>query len=133
MPAFGKESLKNRGQLHPKLQALLDETIRIMDFTIVCGWRGQRDQDAAYKSGASTKKWPNSKHNKIPSEAADLCPYRKGLRWEDKEAFYLLSGILKTLAFKMGIKIRVGSDWDMDNDLHDQEFNDLPHVEVILD
>ena len=31
----------------------------------------------------------------------------------------------------MNIKIRWGGDWDSDNIMKDQTFNDLPHFEII--
>lgn len=130
MPKFGPKSLARRLELHPNLRGILDEAIQIIDFTIVCGFRGREAQEQAVKDGASTKHFPDSKHNRTPSLAADLCPYRNGLQWKDREAFYLLGGVLKTVAFKQGIKIRLGMDWDMDNDLHDNTLTDLPHIEL---
>lgn len=132
MPLLGKSSMKNLLQLHPDLQIVLMEAIKIFDFSIVCGYRGKEAQEKAVSEGKSFKHFPNSKHNNSPSLAADLCPYRNGLRWEDREAFYFLGGILKAIAYHQGIHIRLGLDWDGDNDLHDQNFYDLPHVELTL-
>lgn len=133
MPMFGKASLNHLLQLHPSLQEILLEAIEIMDFSIVCSYRGEKAQNAAFAAGKSKKKFPFSKHNMRPSPAVDLCPYREGLKWNDKEAFYLLGGILKAIAYKQGKKIRLGLDWDGDNDVHDQTFNDLGHAELLME
>ena len=34
-------------------------------------------------------------------------------------------------AVELGIRLRWGGDWDGDNELRDQTFNDLVHFEVI--
>jgi len=130
MPVFGPASKSRLAELHPDLQRVLLAAIQVMDFSIVCGYRGKEDQEQAVRDGKSKLHFPDSKHNTTPSRAADLCPYRGGLRWEDKEAFYLLGGVLKTVAHQFGIKVRWGGDWDGDGDLHDQKLYDLPHVEL---
>jgi peptidoglycan L-alanyl-D-glutamate endopeptidase CwlK len=132
MPQFGPESKKKLALLHPDLQALLREAIKVMNFTIVCSFRDKAGQDAAVASGASKTPWPTSKHNKVPAQAFDFCPYRNGLQWNDREAFYYMAGIFKGIATQMNIPIRWGGDWDGDNDLHNQTFNDLPHIEIKL-
>lgn len=130
---FGISSLRSRDELHEDLKRIVDEAIKIIDFAIVDAYRGEREQNAAFAAGNSQKKFPNSKHNVLPAIAVDLCPYRNGLQWKDREAFYFLAGIIRAIAFNLGIKIRQGVDWDMDNNFHDQEFNDLPHLELVLD
>lgn len=35
------------------------------------------------------------------------------------------------VATMMGVKIRWGGDWDLDTDLKDNTFDDLPHFELI--
>jgi peptidoglycan L-alanyl-D-glutamate endopeptidase CwlK len=135
MAKFGTESLVNKATLHPKLQQLLDGAIRHVDFKIDCGHRSREAQHTAFLSGASEKDWPDSKHNTMPSEAADVIlyyPVGQHIRWNEKENQYLFIGFLKGLAVSMGIKIRVGADWDGDFDIKDQRFNDLPHIEIIL-
>lgn len=36
------------------------------------GFRGEQDQNTAFESGKSTKRWPESSHNKTPALAIDL-------------------------------------------------------------
>lgn len=132
MPSFGKSSLDRLSQAHPDLQRLCHAAIEIIDFAVVCSYRGQAEQEKAVADGASTKHFPTSKHNRLPSLAVDLCPYRGGMQWRDNEAFYYMAGIIKGLAASMDIAIRWGGDWDSDGDLHDQQLYDLPHIEVIV-
>jgi hypothetical protein len=135
MPSFGAESMKQLATLHPDLKGLLIIAIKHVDFKIDCGHRGQEAQHQAFLSGASEKDWPNSKHNKFPSEAADLLlyyPQGQHIRWNEKENQYLFMGFMKGLASAMGLKVRIGADWDGDFDIKDQRFHDLPHIEIIL-
>ena len=130
MPTFGTASKRRLAELHPDLQRILLAAIQVMDFSVVCGYRGEEAQEQAVRDGKSKLHFPDSKHNTTPSRAADLCPYRNGLRWEDRVAFYHLMGIIRGLAWMMKIKVRFGLDWDGDGDLHDQKLYDLPHVEL---
>ncbi|MFQ5352155.1 MAG: M15 family peptidase [Candidatus Binatia bacterium] len=137
MPKFGKSSKANLSTCHPDLQRLFGEVIKVFDCSVIKGHRGEADQNRAYMEKASKLKWPESKHNSNPSMAADVVPYP--ICWaEDKKKtnnpqrrFYFFAGYVKAVAEIMGIQIRIGADWDMDTDLGDQTFNDLPHFELI--
>lgn len=131
MPKFGKTSRKRLESCHPDLQRLFNEVIKHFDCTVLCGERTKEEQDEAYRTGMSTVKYPNSKHNNSPSTAVDVAPYP--IAWKDTDRFYYFAGIVKGIAFGMGINIRWGGDWDSDTDLHDQIFMDLPHYEVVVD
>lgn len=85
------------------------------DITVLCGHRGQADQEAAFAAGASKVHWPNSKHNSLPSRAVDLAPYP--IAWGDREAFLSLRAHVVKVAKRLSIKIRHIS-WD------------LPHTEL---
>jgi peptidoglycan L-alanyl-D-glutamate endopeptidase CwlK len=129
MTSFGKESTNHLNTLHPDLQRLMKEAIKYVDFSITCGHRGQADQDKAFAEGKSKVKWPNGKHNTSPSKAVDVAPYP--IRWQDHEGFTLLAGILYGIACTMGIKIRLGVDWDGDMYVAEHNFLDRPHVELL--
>lgn len=90
-------------------------TAGVTDLTVVCGYRGQAEQDAAYASGASRLRWPNSRHNSVPSRAVDLAPYP--IDWKDERAFLVLRGYVLAHAARLGIRVRTIS-WD------------LPHFEL---
>lgn len=130
MPSFGKASLERYATLDPRLQEILDEVIKYKDFTIVCGHRGQVDQDKAVADGLSKTKWPNSKHNSLPSRAVDVAPYP--IDWHDTVAFSRLIGALELAAAQKGIKVRWGGDFDSDGKTYkDDDFVDLPHLELV--
>ena len=128
---FGKRSSINLRQCHPDLQEILQEAIKYIDFSVICGHRSKADQDAAYHSGRSTKKFPDSKHNEFPSIAVDVAPYNGGIDWNDLESFAYLSGIIKGIAMAKGIKVRTGIDWDDDGQIHDHKLRDFPHIELV--
>jgi len=129
MYKFGQLSQQRIATLHPDLQDLLDEAIQLVDFTVLCGHRGQREQTEYYNTGRSKVKYPNSKHNLFPSRAVDIAPYP--VDWNDIKRFAQLGGIMKGLAHAKGIKIRCGFDWDSDGDITDHKFMDWPHIELV--
>ncbi len=133
MPSFGEVSAKRLAECHPDLQRLFNEVVKHVDCTVICGHRGQKEQDQAFADGRSKLKWPNGNHNKVPSMAVDVAPYYPGtkIRWDDAKGFIHFAGFVRGVASQMGIKIRSGADWDNDFDLLDNKFNDLPHFELI--
>ncbi len=139
MPTFSATSLKKLESCHPDLRRVFMEVIRHVDCTIIVGHRGEADQNAAYASGTSTKVWPYSMHNRVPSLAVDAAPYpidwgNTGTPTQRASAiarFRMFSGFVLGVAAGMGIKLRSGGDWDMDFDLSDQKFVDLPHFELV--
>ena len=136
MPDFGKESILIIPQLHHNLQAVMFEAIKYIDFKLICGYRNQIEQDAAFNTGNSKLRWPDSKHNKFPSQAVDVVPYFKNpphVRWNDEQSFYLLAGYIKAIADNLNIKIRWGGNWLHDNDYEKPKFIDLPHIELAED
>ena len=133
MPKFGKCSLENLSQLDPRLQDVLSSAIDIVDFAIICGYRGQKDQDAAYAAGNSSLKYPESNHNKQPSLAADLIPtpFLDPDDWNDRPRFAFLMGVIKGVANTKGIRVRFGFDWDGDTNWKEHKLQDWPHVELV--
>jgi len=128
MPFFSKTSKERLATCHPDLQKVANRAIQLIDFTVVCGHRRQAEQDAAFYNGKSTKKWPFSTHNRIPSLAMDLAPYP--IDWEDTDRFIYLAGIIIGIGFEYGIPIRWGGDWDSDFITQDEKFRDYPHFEL---
>jgi len=47
------------------------------------------------------------------------------------ERWAMFVGVVKGIASQMKIKIRSGSDWDGDNCMSDQKFDDWPHFEIV--
>jgi peptidoglycan L-alanyl-D-glutamate endopeptidase CwlK len=134
MPKFGRRSKEKLDTLHPDLQKVLNEAIKHVDFSILEGHRDQATQDMYYEQGKSKLKYPNGKHNTIPSKAVDIAPYFKNaphIRWDDARAFTHLAGVIMGIGYSMGVKLRWGGNWDMDDEFGDQTFNDLPHLELL--
>lgn len=133
MNRFGKSSLLERETLCVELQGILDKAIELFDFTILEGFRNERDQNIAYAKGASKVPWPNGKHNKFPSDAVDVAPYP--IDWSNKEEarqrFIYLAGYIMCIAELRGVKLRWGGDWNMNKDTRDEHFRDLGHFEVL--
>lgn len=120
---------KNRlEQCDERLQQLADAVLQIHDCSVLTGHRSENAQNQAYVEGYSTIQWPNSKHNSLPSLAIDLAPFP--IDWKNTKRFYYFAGIVMGVAKQMGLSIRWGGDWDMDNDLDDSNFLDLVHFEI---
>lgn len=136
MPEFSKVSKERLSGCHPDLITLMNSAIDDYDFTIICGYRSQKDQDKAYNEGKSKLKYPDSKHNLIPSMAVDIAPVKYfdnggvWIDWDDLQSFFDLHEVIKSHAKELGIKIRWGGDWD-GNPLTRNKFNDFPHYELI--
>ncbi len=137
MSTYSLASKKKLETCHPDLQTLFFYVQLGYDNTIVCGHRGEQEQNEAYANGYSKLKWPESKHNKIPSEAVDAVPYEKtGLDYGKVQSAHFAGYVKATadLLFRMSIiahKIRNGADWDNDMDIDDTKFWDACHFELI--
>jgi peptidoglycan L-alanyl-D-glutamate endopeptidase CwlK len=133
---LGNRSLSHLGTCHTDLQKLAKEVIsrNQFDFGITCGYRSQDTQDQLVHEGKSKVEWPNSKHNKRPSQAFDFVLYVNGkatYNEKDKPSYYMAVGYFRAVADELNIKIRCGADWDSDWDVKDQSFHDLPHIELL--
>tara|TARA_R100000664_G_scaffold29136_1_gene40806 strand:+ start:264 stop:656 length:393 start_codon:yes stop_codon:yes gene_type:complete len=128
MPSFSDTSKKRLSTCDEKLQTLFNEVVKHFDCSVLCGHRGEEEQNKAYKAGNSQKQFPYGKHNKLPSNAVDVAPYP--LDWDDRERFQYFAGFVLGTAKQLNIDIRYGGDWDGDNDLKDNEFDDLVHFEI---
>lgn len=133
MPKFSTKSKDRLNTCHPLLQELFREVVKKDDCAIIEGQRPRRRQNQLFNDGKSKVKWPDGKHNSMPSEAVDAGPWlkKKGIPWNDHKQFYFFAGKVKAKAASLGIQIRWGGDWDGDGDVTDQNFNDLPHWELI--
>lgn len=120
MPSFSKKSLQRLSTCAPLLVQVCHDVIVDYDFIVLCGYRGEEEQNKAFKDGYSKLKFPKSKHNTYPSRAVDLAPYP--LDWEDIARFKELGVRMKKAAADKSIKIQWGGDWKM---------RDYPHFELV--
>lgn len=121
---LGETSLAALGTAHPELQRLIKLVSQyidagalryagITDIAVLCGYRDKAGQDKAFKDKASKVQWPNSKHNRMPSDAVDVVVYP--VAYKDKA----YAGKMAVLhAFICGVAARIGVelfniDWDM--------------------
>jgi peptidoglycan L-alanyl-D-glutamate endopeptidase CwlK len=137
MNRFSEISKLRLQNCHRDLQTLFNHVIIDMDTTIVCGHRDKPEQDKAFAEGKSKLKYPNSKHNKIPSWAVDAAPFVNGkIDWK-REQMLFFAGYVKACAdqlYRIGTishRIRLGADFDMDFDVTNDSFRDEPHIELI--
>ncbi len=133
MPKFSRRSKEILFTCHDDLQTIMNDVVLITDIKIISGKREEDEQNWLFENGFSKKMFPNSKHNSevndALSEAVDIAPYP--VDWKDEEKFYYIAGHVKGVAGMLGIRLRWGGDWDMDDDLHDQSFMDLGHFEIV--
>jgi peptidoglycan L-alanyl-D-glutamate endopeptidase CwlK len=131
VPHFNEKSKKNLKECNMDLQRLFFEVIKHFDCSVTCGHRGKEKQDELFMATPQRThvRWPNSKHNSVPSLAVDVTPYP--VDYEDRERQTLFAGVVLGVASQMGIKIRWGGDWDSDTEVDDNRFDDLPHFELI--
>lgn len=136
---FSQHSLMQYQALHGDLQKIIDIAIKHHDFRIQEGYRDKAAQDTYFARGTTKVRWPNSRHNSNPSMAMDLWPFVNGkfIGWNDTKQWYYFGGMVVFIGRQLkdsgeiGHTIRWGGDWDRDNDLSDQRFNDLPHFELL--
>lgn len=129
MYKFGKKSKERLLTCDPRLQEILNEAIKIVDFSVICGHRTEEEQNRVFRERKSQLKWPQSKHNTYPSLAVDVAPYP--IDWNDEVRFAHLIGILRGIAMMKGYELRVGIDWDKDGEIRDHSFLDFPHIEIV--
>ena len=129
MPKFSKSSDDKLNTCHPLLQTLFREVVKHYDCTIICGHRGEKEQNEAFANGYSKLKFPQSKHNSMPSRAVDVLPH-PFTNWNDKLKFVHFAGYVLATADRLGIKIRCGIDFNEDLKFNNDSFFDGPHFEL---
>ena len=118
---FSSHSLKQLRTCDPALCEIMQRAIKEYDFSLLCGYRNEADQNAAYDEGHTRLKWPHSKHNSYPSRAVDVAPYPT--LYSDPVKFVELSKIIKRIADELMVAIVWGGDW--------AKFQDMPHWELV--
>jgi len=118
---IAKDPMVNYPHATPRIIEIMNIVVKIMDNTILCGHRGEAEQNKAFIEGKSNARFGESKHNEIPSEAVDVAPYP--IDWNDTERFARLAGIIEGVAHMLDYKIRWGGDF--------ASIKDMPHFEII--
>lgn len=134
MHSYSEISRKRLDTCHPDLQAVFEEVLDAFDHTVLEGYRDQERQDRLFDEGKSRVRWPDSRHNRDPSEAVDAIPYP--VDWDDRERMTLFAGYVIAVADQMLKQGRIehrilwGGDWDRDTEVTDNQFHDLVHFQL---
>lgn len=136
MAKYSIKSIDRLSKVDHRLINLFSRVIKYYDHVILTGHRTEAEQNAKFAKGLTKVKWPNSKHNLVPSRAIDAAPYPIPDKWGEENVkelvkFYEFAAIVRYEAAREGLKIRWGGDWDMDKDYKDNTFDDLVHFELV--
>lgn len=137
MATFGKTSATRLATCDERLQRVFNRVVQDFDCTVICGERGEKDQNAAFDSGASKLRYPHGKHNKPKGavKAVDAMPFP--VCWDNTpkniEHVAMFAGYVLGVAAGMGIKLRWGHDWDGDMKPDIKGLVDRPHYEIVED
>jgi peptidoglycan L-alanyl-D-glutamate endopeptidase CwlK len=131
MPRFGRRSKRHLETLTPGLRLVLEEAIKIYDFSVIQGHRSHEEQARLYAKGRTTPgprvtnaRPGQSNHNISPSPAVDVAPYIAGtVAWDRTKEFYYLAGLIMGIAKEFGVSLRWGGRW--------KSIVDLPHFEEV--
>lgn len=113
MYKYSNSSKRRLATCHPDLQEIFNEAIKRHNVTILCGHRGEEEQNKAYKSGNSKLKYPKSKHNSYPSIAIDAGLYP--IDWNDIPRWKEFAQSILDIAKEKGIPLKSGGlSWGWD-------------------
>jgi len=143
---FGKRSRQRLDTCHVDLIIIMEEVIKIYDFSVLEGLRTAEKQLEYFETGRSQldgvrKLSKHQDHGDGLSYAIDIMPFKKGTnafsgKKKDIARFYFLAGIVKGVTARLieeGVihhTVRWGGDWNMNDIFNDQNFDDLPHFEL---
>ena len=126
MPRFGSRSKRRLQGVDAKLISVLNEVVKHYDLTVLEGKRSKERQEELVAKGAS--KTMKSKH--LEGKAVDIAPYPIP-DWEDTYQFIYMAGRIMQEADRLGVTLRYGGDWDMDETVvSDQTFQDIVNFEI---
>lgn len=154
MPKYSKSSIEKLETCHLDLYRLFMDVGKYFDCTVLEGRRGEEKQELFFREGKTKLHYPNSKHNAVEpllSDAVDVIPYPVDWRFEKElyktvwdghdqaakdighniQRWFMFIGYVKATARQMAIEIICGADWNGDNQMSDQRFDDLPHFELV--
>ena len=120
MYIFSDKSHRKLNTCNPDLIRLFNEVIKYRDCKILCGRRNKTEQDKLYPKFTKVK-YPNSRHNKIPSQAVDVVPYP--VDWNDIDRFREFAGFVLGIAAMLEIEVKWGGQF--------KSFFDGPHWQSI--
>lgn len=117
--SLGNKSLRNLKGVHYDLVKVVKRAIEIteQDFSVICGMRTYKEQQALVTSGASQTM--NSRH--LTGHAVDLMPYGTPDPW-DWKYYWAIEKAMKQAAKELDVDLEWGGDW--------KRFKDGPHWQL---
>lgn len=149
MYSFGKKSRERLNTCHPDIIAICEEVIKYYDFSVIEGIRTLEKQQEYFNANPPkttldgiNKKSKHQDDGSGVSRAIDVMPYKKGTNAfsgdpKDTARFYFLAGYMLCTSHRLYMEgkiehvLRWGGDWDSDHVYTDQNFDDLPHFELV--
>lgn len=118
-----------------ELQDIMRSVGHRFNIMILEGHRDEERQEKLFQLGKSQLHFPESKHNKQPSDAVDFAPgHMEGgkfvIDWTDREQFTVVAGYALGIASERGLKLLWGGNWSGDGYLSKNRFDDLGHLEL---
>jgi len=143
MIPFAKSTVKRLEEAHEDIKLICYKVNEVSEipFDVSCCYRSLSDQHKEFLRGNSTVDGINNrgKHNCRPSEAVDIYCYTE--KWKTSYSVHqmaYLAGVFRAVSQqlheigKTNHLIRWGGNWDSDGVIiTDQEFDDLPHFELV--
>jgi len=146
MYRFGNRSKERLTTCHPDMIKIMEEVIKVYDFSVLEGLRTAEKQLEYFETGRSKldgvkKLSKHQDHGDGLSYAVDIMPYKRGSNAfsgnkKDIARFYYLGGLVKMATAKLleegkiSHTIRWGADWNSNDLFDDNSFDDLPHFEL---
>ena len=106
---LSRESLSKLATCEKRIQLLFESLAKDgWSMKILAGYRGQVEQDAAFKAGQTAVSWPNSKHNVYPSRAVDVAPVidGRGIPYSEHCHWHVLAGAVLQKSKELDIRIK---------------------------
>lgn len=125
---FSREEEKILETVDARLVSVLRAARARMPFKVIEGHRGEARQNKLFAEGKTKVRFPNSKHNSLPSLAVDIAPLP--IDWNNRQRFAELAAIVFDEAKKRNVRLRWGGDWNRNGDWRDETFLDMPHFEI---
>ena len=130
MAQFSKQSQQQINTCHHDMQAIFSAVEQEIDCEIVCGHRGQEDQERAFSEGRSGFHWPDSRHNAKPSMAIDVIP--TDIKSDNTDRWHWFGGYVKGIADRLYAEGVISHKLHWAGDQGDQEMSKYSHFEIYM-
>ena len=121
MYKLSKKSQERLETCDERLITIVNDVCKVMDVTVLCGHRGEEEQEKAFNEGKSRAHFGQSYHNAYPSLAVDIAPYP--INWDVKDPRWeIMCNLVLYIANRYRIKVKLGRDFT--------NLKDYPHIEI---